>query len=167
MRWWNVRPTSIGLKWIRSEEIWVFWMAQAIQGRLRRCTGWSKKWADKSTKDRCTCGQSTNLCAPRSKIGSGTNGRRIAYERGNSATDYCWGFGNEEHFRKGGASNLDGWPKMSASGICSGERTQILFWQVDSPPWQCPVHDALGFNEILAKKSVTKTDHRPNSPDLA
>jgi hypothetical protein len=30
-----------------------------------------------------------------------------------------------------------------------------------------PAHVALGFHEFLAKKSITKMDHSPYSPDLA
>jgi hypothetical protein len=43
-------------------------MAQADQGRARRCARRLKKWATKNAKDRCKCGQSTNLGALRSKI---------------------------------------------------------------------------------------------------
>jgi len=42
-------------------------MAQAVQGRVRRCARQLKKWAAKNTKDRCKCGQSTNLGALRLK----------------------------------------------------------------------------------------------------
>ena len=49
----------------------------------------------------------TNLGALRSKIGCESNGRRIEYEKGNSATDCKGKFGNEKNFRKNGASNLD------------------------------------------------------------
>ena len=42
-------------------------MPQAVQGRARRCARWPKKWAAKNAKDRCKCGQSTNLGALRSK----------------------------------------------------------------------------------------------------
>ena len=38
-------------------------MAQAVQGRVRRCARRPKKWAAKNAKDRCKCGQSTNLGA--------------------------------------------------------------------------------------------------------
>jgi hypothetical protein len=37
-------------------------------GRSRRCARLSKKWAAKNAKERCKCGQSTNLGAFRSKI---------------------------------------------------------------------------------------------------
>jgi histone-lysine N-methyltransferase SETMAR len=44
-------------------------MAQAVEGRARRCARRTKKWAAKSAKDSCKCGQSTNLGVLRSKIG--------------------------------------------------------------------------------------------------
>ena len=55
----------------------------------------------------CICGQSTNLGVLRSKIRCESNSRRIECEWGNSATDCKGKFGNEENFRKNGASDLD------------------------------------------------------------
>jgi hypothetical protein len=52
-------------------------MAQAVQGRTRRCARGPQKWAAKKTKDRCKCGQSTNLGALRSKIRFESYSRRI------------------------------------------------------------------------------------------
>jgi hypothetical protein len=43
-------------------------MAQAVQGGARSCAGWPKKWAAENPKDRCKCGQRTNLRTLRSKI---------------------------------------------------------------------------------------------------
>jgi len=57
-------------------------MAQAVQGRARRCARRPKKWAAKNAKDRFKCGQSTNLDALRSKIRCESNSRRIEYEYG-------------------------------------------------------------------------------------
>jgi len=68
-------------------------MAQAVQGRARRCVRRPKKWADKNSEDRRKCGQSTNLGALRSKIRCESNSRRIEYEWGNSATDCKWRLG--------------------------------------------------------------------------
>jgi hypothetical protein len=82
-------------------------MTQAVQGRARISARGTKKWADKNAKDRCKCGQSTNLGARRSKIRCESSSSRIEYEYGNSATDYKGRFGNEKIFRKNGASNLD------------------------------------------------------------
>jgi hypothetical protein len=36
-------------------------MAQAVQGRARKCERRPKKWATRNAKDRCKCGPSTNL----------------------------------------------------------------------------------------------------------
>jgi hypothetical protein len=58
-------------------------------------------------KDICKCGQSQNLGALRSKIRCENNSRRLEYEYGNSATDYCGGFGNQKICGKDRASNLD------------------------------------------------------------
>jgi len=75
-------------------------MAQVVQGRARRCARQPKKWAAKNAKDRCKCGQRTNL-------GRCESNRRIDYEQGKSATDCKGRFGNEKIFRKNGASNRD------------------------------------------------------------
>jgi hypothetical protein len=42
--------------------------------------GCLKKWAAKNAKDRCKCGESTNLGTLRLKIGCDTYTRRIEYE---------------------------------------------------------------------------------------
>jgi hypothetical protein len=55
-------------------------MAQALQGRARRCARRPKKWADKNAKGRYKYGQSTNLGALRSKIRCESNGRRAEYD---------------------------------------------------------------------------------------
>jgi len=55
-------------------------MAQAVQGRARRCARQPKKWPAKNAKDKCKCGQSMNLGALRSKIRCKSNRRRIEYE---------------------------------------------------------------------------------------
>jgi len=55
-------------------------MAQPVQGRARKYARLPKKWAAKNVKDRCKCGQSTNLGALRSKIRYESNSRRIEYE---------------------------------------------------------------------------------------
>jgi hypothetical protein len=55
-------------------------MAQAVQGRVRRCARGLKKWAAKNSEDRCKCGQSMNLGALRLKIRCESNSRRIEYE---------------------------------------------------------------------------------------
>ena len=90
-------------------------MAQAVQGRARRCARQPKKWAAKNAKDGCKCGQSTNRGALRSKIRCESNSRRIEYEQGNSVTDCKGKFGNEKNFRKNGASNLDTWSETNVS----------------------------------------------------
>ena len=82
-------------------------MAQVVQGRVRGFARQPKKWAAKNTKDRCKCGQSTNLGALKSKSRCESNSRRIEYEQGNSVTDCKGRFGNEKNFHKNGASNLD------------------------------------------------------------
>jgi hypothetical protein len=82
-------------------------MAQAVQGRARRCARRTKKWAAKNAKDRCKCGQSTNLGALRSKSKCESNNIRNEYEWGNSSTDCKGRFGNEKTISKNGASNLD------------------------------------------------------------
>jgi hypothetical protein len=51
-------------------------MAQAVQGRVRRCARQPKKWAAKNAKDRCKCGKITDLDALRSKIRCESNSRR-------------------------------------------------------------------------------------------
>jgi len=81
-------------------------MAQAVQGRARRCARRPTKRAVKNAKDRCKCGQSMNLGGLRSKNTCESNSRRIEYEQGNSATDGKGRFGSENIFRKNGASNL-------------------------------------------------------------
>jgi hypothetical protein len=53
------------------------------------------------------------------------------------------------------------------TGIYLEEKTRTLVWPVDSPPWQCPWHDALRVRKFLGKKSITKIDHPLYSPDLA
>jgi hypothetical protein len=55
-------------------------MAQAVQGRMRRCERRPKKWAAKNAKDRRKCGQSTNLGALRSKGRCESYGRRTEHE---------------------------------------------------------------------------------------
>jgi len=55
------------------------WHKQFKEG-ARRCARRPKKWAAKNAKDRCKCGQSTNLSALRSKIRCESNSRRIEYE---------------------------------------------------------------------------------------
>jgi len=54
-------------------------MTQAVQGRVRYARR-PKKWAAKNAKDRCKCGQSTNLGVLRLKIRCASNSRRIEYE---------------------------------------------------------------------------------------
>jgi len=75
-------------------------MAQAVQGRARRCATRPKKWAAKNSKDRRKCGQSANLGELRSKIRCESNSRRTEYEQGNSATDCKGRFGNEKFSAK-------------------------------------------------------------------
>ena len=58
----------------------VFEWHRRVQGRARRCARRPKKWAAKNAKDRCKCGQSTNLGVLRSKIRCESNSRRIEYE---------------------------------------------------------------------------------------
>jgi hypothetical protein len=53
------------------------------------------------------------------------------------------------------------------TGICSEEKTKLwpdkwILHHENAPP--C---DALRFCEFLAKKSITKMNHQPYSPDLA
>jgi hypothetical protein len=52
------------------------------------------------------------------------------------------------------------------TGICLEEKTWTLAWQVDSPPCNTHVHDALTVHVFLGKKSIIKMDHRPYAPDL-
>ena len=54
----------------------VFEWAQAVQGRARRCARRPKKWAAKNAKDRCKCGQSTNVGALKLKIMCESNRRK-------------------------------------------------------------------------------------------
>jgi len=69
-----------------------------VQGKATRCARRRKKWAAKNVKDRCKCGQSTNLGALRSKSRCDSNSRRTEYEQGKSATDCKGRFGNEKNF---------------------------------------------------------------------
>ena len=69
-------------------------MARAVQERARKCARRFKKWEAKNAKDRCKCGQSTNLGALRSKSRCESNSRRTDYEQGNSMTDFKGNFGN-------------------------------------------------------------------------
>ena len=82
-------------------------MAQAVHGRARRCATRPKKWAAKNAKDRCKCGQSTNLGVLGSKRRCESNRRIIEYEQGNSATGCKGRFGIEKNLCKNGDSNLD------------------------------------------------------------
>jgi hypothetical protein len=67
-------------------------------------------------KDRCKCGQSTNLGALTLKTRWETNCRRIYYEQGNRVTDYYGGFENEKNFHKKMVPRIvDRLPEMSAS----------------------------------------------------
>ena len=82
-------------------------MAQAVQEGREDVQDDPRSGQSKKAKDRCKCGQSTNLSALRLKIRCENNSRRIEYEKRNSATDCKGRFGNEKKFRKNGASNLD------------------------------------------------------------
>jgi len=84
----------------------VFEWHRRFKGRERKCARRPKNRAAKNAKDRCKCGQITNLDTLRSEIGCESNSR-IAFEYGNSATDCKGRFGNEKIFRKNGGSNLD------------------------------------------------------------
>ena len=68
-----------------------------VQGRARRCARRPKKWAAKNARDRCKCGQSTNVGELKSKIRCESNSRRIEYEYINSATDCKGRFENEKN----------------------------------------------------------------------
>jgi hypothetical protein len=62
------------------EEIEYFLIVQAVHGRARSCERRPKKWEFENTKDRCKCGQNTNLGTLRSKGMCESNSRRIEYE---------------------------------------------------------------------------------------
>ena len=104
-------------------------MAQAVQGRARRCKRRPKRWADRNAKGRCLCGQSTNLDVLRSKSRCESNSRRTEYEKGESVT-YKGRFGNEKNFRKNVVSNIDTWPETTSTSHFIWPFTQFReVWQ--------------------------------------
>jgi hypothetical protein len=53
------------------------------------------------------------------------------------------------------------------NGICSEEKTEIWPDKLILHHGNAHAHNALRVREFLAKKSITKMDHPPYSPDLA
>jgi hypothetical protein len=89
---------------------------------------------------------------------------------------------NKELGRIWAAKNVDGARTLIWSDGRSGVRlvaeelNMVIFSEERPQFWldkwilnheNAPVHDTLRFQEFLAKKSITKQEHQPYSPDLA
>ena len=141
---------------------WVFLNGEGGSRKGRRCARLPMNWAAKNAKDRCKCGQSTNLGACVRVITEELDMNRETVRQ-------IWEWEKYEFIAQGQTVNQQCYLEVLT-------RLWGFVWRKRPELWpdkwilqhdDAPAHDALRVQEFLAKNAITNVDHPPYSPDLA